>query len=88
LLELSNSSPLPFTLELQDGRTVANVGEAAAYFNILTKEQREASHWKIAIRMFNNALREPGYLRAATMSLQTALLLDRNLASAHTSSNP
>jgi hypothetical protein len=63
LLELSNSSPLSFTLELQDGRTVANVGDAAAYFTTLTEEQREASHWKIAIRMLNNALREPGYLR-------------------------
>jgi hypothetical protein len=88
LLELSNKSPLSLTLELQDGRTIANVGEAAAYFAILTAEQREVSHWIIAIRMFDHALKEPSYLRAATMSLQTALLLDRNLASAHTSSNP
>jgi hypothetical protein len=86
-LELSNNSPLPFTLELEDGRTLTKVGDAAAYFSSLTPGQREASHWKIAIRMLNNALKEPSYLNAATMSLQTALMLDRNLASAHTSFN-
>jgi hypothetical protein len=74
---------LPFALELRDGQTIASVGDAAAYCSALTQERREAGHWKIAIQMLNNALREPVYLRAATMSLQTALLLDDALLSAH-----
>jgi hypothetical protein len=80
---LSNSSPLSFALELRGGQTIASVGDAAAYFSALTGEQREAGHWKIAIQMLNTAIREPSYLRAASMSLQTALLLDDALLSAH-----
>ena len=83
--ELNNSTPLPTTLELADGRILARVGDVAACFSRLTDEQRATSHWTIAIRMFNNALKEPSYLRAATLSLQTALLLDGNLASARSS---
>jgi hypothetical protein len=85
LQEVNNATPLAFTLELRDGRSIARVGEAADYFAGLTEDQREASHWKVAIRMLNNAIKEPSYLRAATMSLQTAFLLDGLLGSAHTS---
>ena len=83
--EVTNATPLAFTLELRGGKTIAKVGEAADYFSSLTQDQREASHWKVAIRMLNNAIKEPSYLRAATMSLQTAFLLDGLLDSAHTS---
>jgi hypothetical protein len=85
VLEVNNATPLAFTLELADGTSLAKVGEAADYLANLTPEQREASHWKVAIRMLNNAIKEPTYLRVATMSLQTALLLDGTLSSAHTS---
>jgi hypothetical protein len=84
VLEVNNATSLAFTLELRDGRSIARVGEAADYLAGLTQEQREAGHWKVAIRMLNNAIKEPSYLRAATMSLQTALLLDGVLDSAHT----
>jgi hypothetical protein len=85
LQEVNNATPLPFTLELRDGRSIAKVGEAADCLAGLTPDQREASHWKVAIRMFSNAIKEPSYLRAATMSLQTAFMLDGMLDSAHTS---
>jgi hypothetical protein len=85
LLEVNNATPLAFTLEVRGGRSIASVGEAADYFAGLSQDQREASHWKVAIRMLNNAIKEPSYLRTATMSLQTALLLDGILDSAHPS---
>ena len=47
----------------------------------LTPEQREESHWSIAIRMLGNALKHATYLRAATISLQTALAVEALLAS-------
>ncbi|MDP1584431.1 MAG: hypothetical protein Q8M18_13505 [Bradyrhizobium sp.] len=80
---LSNSSRLSFPLTLTDGTVLATVGEAAVYFAGLTPAQRDKGHWTIAIRMLNNALKEPTYLRTATMSLQTALVLDGILASPH-----
>ena len=78
---LSNSSRLSFPLTLTDGTMLATVGEAASFFAGLPPEQRDKSHWTIAIRMLNNALKEPTYLRTATMSLQTALVLEGTLAS-------
>lgn len=83
--DVNNATSLAFTLELRDGRSIARVGEAADYLASLTQDQRDASHWKLAIRMLNNAIKEPSYLRAATMSLQTAFMLDGTLDSAHTS---
>ena len=85
MLEVNNATPLAFTLELRDGRSIASVGEAADYLAGLTQDQRDAGHWKVAIRMLSNAIKEPSYLRAATMSLQTAFMLDGMLDSAHTS---
>ena len=78
---LSNSSRLSFPLTLTDGTVIATVGEAATFFARLPLEQRDKSHWTIAIRMLNNALKEPTYLKTATMSLQTALILEGMLAS-------
>jgi hypothetical protein len=83
LSELGNRSPLSFPLALVDGNIIETVGDAAVYFSGLTPDQREKSHWTVAIRMLNNALKEPTYLRAATMSLQTALVLEGLLVSPH-----
>jgi hypothetical protein len=78
---LANTSPLAFTLTLTDGREIATLKDASLFFATLTPEQREASHWSIAIRMLGNALKQPTYLKAATISLQTALVIDALLAS-------
>ena len=48
-----------------------------------TEEQRETSHWSIAIRMMDHALKEPTYLKTATLSLQTALAMDGLLDHMH-----
>ena len=79
---LANTSLLSSALTLSEGRTIEDVGGAADYLSSLTEEQREQNHWKVAIRMLNIALKEPTYLRAATMSLQTALILEGTLATA------
>ena len=78
---LSNNSRLAFPLTRTDGTVMTTVGEAATFFAGLTLEQRDKGHWTIAIRMLNNALKEPAYLRTATLSLQTALVLEGMLAS-------
>ena len=82
-MELNNKSPLAFPLTLTGGKSIETVGQAAEYFSGLSEDQRERNHWKIAIRMLSNALKEPSYLKAATMSLQTALILDNVLVSPH-----
>jgi hypothetical protein len=85
---LSNTSRLSFPLTLTDGTVIATVGEAATFFARLPLEQRDKSHWTIAIRMLNNALKEPTYLKTATMSLQTAVILEGMLASSPPLDNP
>ena len=52
------------------------IGDAANYVGKLSEEQRERSHWVVAIRMLDHALREPRYLKTATISFQTALAMD------------
>ena len=46
------------------------------YIAGLSPARRERSHWSIAIRMMGIAFKEPAYLKAATLSFQTALVLD------------
>ena len=73
---LTRSSPLAFPIALLDGATIVTIGDAADFFSALAEQRRQQNHWRIAIRMLDIALREPGYLKAATMSLQTALAMD------------
>jgi hypothetical protein len=73
---LDRTSTLTFPIELSDGKAIATIGDAAYLFESLTEQQRETSHWSIAIRMMDHALKEPTYLKTATLSLQTALAMD------------
>ena len=73
---LERHSALAFPIVLADGRTISEVGDVAALFDSLTEAQRNSSHWSIAIRMLDHALREQAYLKTATLSLQTALAMD------------
>ena len=77
MLELEKRSPLAFPIALKDGRTLDTVGDAADYLSRLSIDQRERFYWKNAIMMFNNAMREPNYLKIATMNLRSALVYDR-----------
>lgn len=73
---LDRASALEFTIALANGRTVATVGEAVSLCQTLDERQRATSHWCIAMKMLDQAMREPPYLKAATLSLQTALAMD------------
>jgi hypothetical protein len=72
-------SPLAFPLPLESGQVIETVGDAANYLRRLPDEDRGRYHWKVAIRMLDHALTEPLYLKTATISLQTALAMDRKL---------
>jgi hypothetical protein len=73
---LERHSALAFPIALADGRTISEIGDVADLFDSLTEAQRNSSHWNIAIRMLDHALREQAYLKTATLSLQTALAMD------------
>ena len=73
---IARHSALAFPIVLADGRTISEIGDVAALFEQLTEAQRNSSHWSIAIRMLDHALREEAYLKTATLSLQTALAMD------------
>ena len=77
--KLDRDSALTFPIALSDGRMVASIDEAANLFHALSETQRSSNHWRIAIRMLDNAIREPSYLKTATLSLQTALAMDGRL---------
>jgi hypothetical protein len=77
--DLTVISPLSFPLALVDGTTIKLVGDAAKYLARLSEDQRERYHWIVAIRMLDHALTEPRYLKAATMSFQTALTMEGEL---------
>ncbi len=69
------ATPLSFPLTLADGRIIATVAEASTFLGALTEQQRDTGHWRIAVRMLDIAQNEPSYMKTATMSLQSALLL-------------
>jgi hypothetical protein len=71
---LISTAPLAFELVCRDS-VVATVGDAVRVFGELTPDQHEQYCWKIAVHMLNSAIKEPRYLTAATITLQTALNL-------------
>ena len=80
---VTRETPLDFEIELLDGATIKTVGDVETYLRHLNDKQQQSSQWNIAVRMFANAMLEPTYLKAATMSFQTALALDGLLARMH-----
>ena len=76
---VSRLSQLSFPLDVAGGEPISTLGDALDLCSGLSQESRAKSHWKVAIKMLDLALQEPGYMNSATMSLQTALLLDGRL---------
>ena len=76
---LARDTRLPFEIELADGGAIRTVGGFEAYLRSLNDHDRASSRWEIVSRMLANSLREPAYLKAATMSLQSALILEGRL---------
>jgi hypothetical protein len=66
---------------LTDGREIATLRDASLFFATLTPEERDEAHWRIAIRMLANAVKQPVYLKTATISLQTAFVIEGLLVS-------
>jgi hypothetical protein len=75
-LLLDKTTALPIPLVLIDAKTLATIGDAGGYLSRLSAEQMEKHHWKVAIKLLDSALKEPRYLYAANVTLQTALILD------------
>jgi hypothetical protein len=76
-LLLDKTTALPIPLVLIDGKTtLATIGDAGGYLSRLSAGQLEKHHWKVAIKLLDSALKEPRYLYAANVTLQTALILD------------
>ncbi|MCA6107683.1 hypothetical protein [Bradyrhizobium cenepequi] len=80
MLDLERNSLLPFPLPLKDGRTIETVSDVADFLSLLTEDQRERVHWRTAILMLNNAMRESRYLKIAIINLRSALAYDDLLA--------
>jgi hypothetical protein len=55
---------------------IKTVGDVEGYLRNLNDDQHRNSLWGIAVRMFAHAMHEPAYLKAATLSFQTALAMD------------
>jgi hypothetical protein len=54
-----------------------NCGRRRELSVVLAEEQRERVHWKTAVLMLNNAMKESRYLTTAIVNLRSALLYDR-----------
>jgi hypothetical protein len=74
-----STTPLAFELVCKDG-VVATLGDAVRVVGELTPDVREEYWWTAAIHMINAAIKEPRYLTAAAITLQTALRLSGMLA--------
>ena len=72
-MDITNRTAMPFAFALMDGQTLRSVGEASAFFSALSHDHRDRPHWRVAIRMFAHTMKEPAYLKAATMSHQQFL---------------
>jgi hypothetical protein len=74
-----SAAPLAFELACKE-KTLATMGDAIRLIAELTPEQRTQYWWKVAMLSMNCAMREPVYIKTATIDLQTALNLNRLLA--------
>jgi hypothetical protein len=79
LISLVSTSPLGFELVCKH-TTLKTVGDAVRAIAELTPEQRETYYWKVAILTLNSAIKEPQYISAATITLQSALNMTGMLA--------
>jgi hypothetical protein len=79
LSTIISATPLAFELVCKE-KTLATMGDAIRLIAELTPEQRTQYWWKVAMLSMNCAIREPVYIKTATINLQTALNLNGLLA--------
>jgi hypothetical protein len=77
----ANTNQLAFAMLLIDGREIATLRDASLFFATLSPEERDEAHWRIAIRMLANAVKQPTYMKTASISLQTAFVIEGLLVS-------
>ena len=78
----NTNTPLAFPLKLKPfhiPQIITTLGDATKFLAELPEETRQRGCWKIAIGALAAAVREPRYITTATVSLQTALTLERML---------
>jgi hypothetical protein len=76
---LISSTPLAFKLVCKE-KTLATMGDAIRLVAELTPEERDQFWWKLTMVSINSAIRQPAYIKTATINLQTALHLNGLLA--------
>ena len=74
MLDIITNRPLAFELVTTEG-TLATLADAVTMIDQLTPEQLETLWWKRAAAVLHSATKEPAYINAATLTLQTALTL-------------
>jgi|HubBroStandDraft_5_1064220.scaffolds.fasta_scaffold02034_8 hypothetical protein len=79
LSTIISATPLAFELVCKE-KTLATMGDAIRFVAELAPEQRDQYCWKVAMLSIHSATREPAYIKAATINLQTALNLNGLLA--------
>jgi hypothetical protein len=75
LFELVLNRPLAFEMVTNQG-TITTLGDAVGLIAAMTPEQRENYWWKQSLHALHIAIKEPAYINAATLTLQTALTLN------------
>jgi len=78
----NTNTPLAFPLRLKPfyiPQIITTLGEATRFLAELPEETRQRGYWKIAIGTLAAAVREPRYIKTATLSLQAALAMERML---------
>jgi hypothetical protein len=79
LSTIISATPLAFELVCKE-KTLATMEDAMRLIAELTPEQRTQYWWKVAMVSINSAVREPTFIKTATINLQTALNLNGLLA--------
>jgi hypothetical protein len=74
LFDLITNRPLAFKLVTTQG-TLETLGDAVTMIGLMTPEQRQTHWWKRSLYTLHTAVKEPAYINAATLTLQTALTL-------------
>ena len=81
MFELQRDCTLAFPV-LCNGQVLQTVGDAIDLFSKLSHDQIDRHYWHRAIITLNTAIKCQQYLKTATINLQTATTMDRDLGGA------
>ena len=75
MFELERNSGLAFPIMFRD-QALETVGQAIDLFSKLSPEQASRPYWSRAVLMMQIAIKSRPYLKAATINLETAVILE------------